>query len=241
MNSEPVERGSEATLPIPAHEVDTEQQRWRERTLRGLLWAGFSAIAFAAVWFLTVQHRAPHITATTVAFAILLGVVALAKGLPFTIRALILFGSLYVACTVSIAVGGFSPNAFVGFATAVILASLLFGRNTGFATIALVAATLILVALGHRSGVIVRMEGWAEIIDSTSVSNLVRMIGVFVLLTATIEGFRELHQGGVLLCSGYAPSETGISLELVDDFLPKPFGGELLIERVLSLATPRPG
>jgi two-component system KDP operon response regulator KdpE len=51
-----------------------------------------------------------------------------------------------------------------------------------------------------------------------------------------IDGFRELHRGRVLVCSGYTPAETGISLETVDDFLSKPFVGDELVERVLSLA-----
>jgi CheY-like chemotaxis protein len=52
-----------------------------------------------------------------------------------------------------------------------------------------------------------------------------------------IEGFRELHHGHVLLCSGYTPAETGVSLETVDDFLAKPFVGHVLVERVLLLAS----
>ena len=50
-----------------------------------------------------------------------------------------------------------------------------------------------------------------------------------------IAGFRELHTGRVLVCSGYAPAETGLTPDVFDDFLPKPFSGQTLIERVHAL------
>jgi two-component system, cell cycle sensor histidine kinase and response regulator CckA len=62
-----------------------------------------------------------------------------------------------------------------------------------------------------------------------------------------IDEFRELHRGRVLLCSGYTPAETGVSLDTADDFLSKPFAGEELVDRVFSLAAlseaqkPQPG
>jgi DNA-binding response OmpR family regulator len=39
----------------------------------------------------------------------------------------------------------------------------------------------------------------------------------------------------VLICSGHAPAETGISLDLADDFLPKPFKGEELVRKISGL------
>jgi DNA-binding response OmpR family regulator len=50
-----------------------------------------------------------------------------------------------------------------------------------------------------------------------------------------IASFRELHQGRVLVCSGYAPGETGLSSVKVDDFLPKPFSIEDLTKRLAAL------
>lgn len=50
-----------------------------------------------------------------------------------------------------------------------------------------------------------------------------------------IADFRELHPGRVLVCSGYAPAETGLSSDVFDDFLPKPFSGETLVARVHAL------
>jgi DNA-binding response OmpR family regulator len=52
-----------------------------------------------------------------------------------------------------------------------------------------------------------------------------------------IAGFRELHRGRVLVCSGYAPAETGLTPEVFDDFLPKPFSGETLVERIVALVS----
>jgi hypothetical protein len=38
------------------------------------------------------------------------------------------------------------------------------------------------------------------------------------------------------VCSGYAPTETGLSPEMFDDFLSKPFTGEELVGRIRVLA-----
>jgi signal transduction histidine kinase len=47
-----------------------------------------------------------------------------------------------------------------------------------------------------------------------------------------IAGFRELGSGKVIVCSGYAPSETGLSSDIVDEFLPKPFAIEELAKLI---------
>jgi len=52
-----------------------------------------------------------------------------------------------------------------------------------------------------------------------------------------VAGFRELHAGRVLVCSGYAPAETGLTADVFDDFLPKPFSGDTLVERVRALVS----
>ena len=54
-----------------------------------------------------------------------------------------------------------------------------------------------------------------------------------------IAQFRELHGGRVLVCSGYAPAETGLTPEIFDDFLAKPFSGETLVARVRALVAAR--
>jgi len=54
-----------------------------------------------------------------------------------------------------------------------------------------------------------------------------------------IAGYRELHQGRVIVCSGYAPTETGLLLGDFDDFLPKPFSIAELAKRVRALARPQ--
>jgi signal transduction histidine kinase/CheY-like chemotaxis protein len=54
-----------------------------------------------------------------------------------------------------------------------------------------------------------------------------------------IEEFRRVHAGPVLVWSGYAPAETGLSLELVDDFLAKPFSGGELVRHIRRLLAKR--
>jgi DNA-binding response OmpR family regulator len=50
-----------------------------------------------------------------------------------------------------------------------------------------------------------------------------------------IDQFRKLHNGRVLVCSGYAPAETGLSSEMYDDFLVKPFASDDLVRRIHAL------
>ena len=54
-----------------------------------------------------------------------------------------------------------------------------------------------------------------------------------------IAEFRELHRGRVLVCSGYAPAEIGLTPDIFDDFLAKPFSGETLVARVRALVAER--
>jgi two-component system cell cycle sensor histidine kinase/response regulator CckA len=51
-----------------------------------------------------------------------------------------------------------------------------------------------------------------------------------------IASFRELHHGRVIVSSGYAPGESGLSSDDFDDFLAKPFSIADLAERVRALA-----
>jgi DNA-binding response OmpR family regulator len=50
-----------------------------------------------------------------------------------------------------------------------------------------------------------------------------------------IGAFRELHHGRVIVCSGYAPTQTGLSPDLFDDFLAKPFSIEQLVARITAM------
>ena len=153
--------------------------------LQGLLWAGFSALSFSAGWFLIVPHDAPLMTRALVVCATVLGIVTLAKRLPFTVRAWTLLLVIHFGASTGIAVSGFTPNAFIGYGTIVVSATLLFGQTAGLLTVAAVAATVFMLSLGHRSGVITRMPNWPGILDSTRPENLVRVVGIFTLLTAT--------------------------------------------------------
>jgi signal transduction histidine kinase len=52
-----------------------------------------------------------------------------------------------------------------------------------------------------------------------------------------ITRFRDLHQGRVIVCSGYAPTETGLSPSVFDDFVPKPFSIHELAKRINALVS----
>jgi signal transduction histidine kinase len=50
-----------------------------------------------------------------------------------------------------------------------------------------------------------------------------------------IAQFRDLHHGRVIVCSGYAPAETGLAANVFDDFIPKPFSIHELAKRIGAL------
>ncbi len=92
----------------------------------------------------------------------------------------------------------------------------------------------VLSASDGESGLVLarRFAGTIEVLCTDCV-----MAGVPV--RQLIAGFRELHKGRVIVCSGYAPAETGLSSDDFDDFLPKPFSIEELATRVRGLARAR--
>jgi DNA-binding response OmpR family regulator len=60
-----------------------------------------------------------------------------------------------------------------------------------------------------------------------------------------IDEFQRVHGGPVLVSSGYAPAETGISPSVISDFIAKPFSGDELVRRLhrllsLPAADPQP-
>jgi signal transduction histidine kinase len=50
-----------------------------------------------------------------------------------------------------------------------------------------------------------------------------------------ITRFRDLHRGRVIVCSGYAPTETGLLPNFFDDFISKPFSIHELARRIGAL------
>lgn len=177
--------GESAASRLTLRELDAEQQRWRETMLQGLLWASLATVAFAAAWFSIMPHGARLVTQATVVASILLGIMTFGKRIPFLVRACVLIGSILTACSIAIAVSGFNPNGFVGYATMVVVATLLFGRSGGLSTVAIVGAAVCAISLAQRYGVVVRMQNWPGIVDSTNTANLVRVLGVFVLFLST--------------------------------------------------------
>jgi signal transduction histidine kinase len=89
----------------------------------------------------------------------------------------------------------------------------------------------VLAASDGESGLVLarRFAGKIEVLCTDCV-----MAGVPV--RKLIAGFRELHQGRVIVCSGYAPAETGLSQDDFDDFLAKPFSIAELTQRVRALS-----
>ena len=88
----------------------------------------------------------------------------------------------------------------------------------------------VLAAPDGESGLLMarRFAGKIEVLCTDCV-----MAGVPV--RKLIAGFREAHEGRVIVCSGYAPAESGLLQEDFDDFLPKPFAIAELAKRVRAL------
>jgi signal transduction histidine kinase len=107
----------------------------------------------------------------------------------------------------------------------------------------------VLVRTLQRAGMTVlsAADGAAALVEARRRKDTIDVLCTDCVMTGLPVGqliarFREIHGGRVLVCSGNAPPETGLSAELFDGFLPKPFRPDTLIARIHEvMAEPRIG
>jgi signal transduction histidine kinase/CheY-like chemotaxis protein len=167
-------------------ELRREQQAWRERTLRGIAWSLALVCALTCLWYLVFPNPITRMVGILVVATAFLGVTAEATRIPFVLRAVVVLTAIYGPCLYALSVGGFSPNPFIGLGAIIVSATLLLGRTTGLALLVLCLLTIIGVSVGHQTGALVRVEGWARNLDSASLAVALRVTLIFGLLTLTL-------------------------------------------------------
>jgi signal transduction histidine kinase/CheY-like chemotaxis protein len=183
---------SEARVPArPASsviwdELRREQQVWREQALRGIAWSLALVCALTGLWYVVFPNPVPHLAWVLALAGALLVVVAQAPTIPFWLRSSAVLAAIYVPCLYALTVGGFAPNPLLGLGAIVVIATLLLGRSTGLAVLALSLFSIVGVSIGHRSGALTRAEGWVQNLDSASVPVALRVALIFGLLTITL-------------------------------------------------------
>ncbi len=166
-------------------EVDTERQRWRESLLNGVFWSCtvMGALISAVLLQQHVAHRSLGAALVSlVAFILIL----VARRIHFRVRATVLIGAVFAACTVGLGIDGFTPESLLGLAFSVTLSTMLLGRTAGFATCA--TCVLAIVSLGylHSSNLITRPPDWWQMFDTANADTAARVVLVFSAVSVAI-------------------------------------------------------
>jgi signal transduction histidine kinase len=170
----------------PSLPIRNEQQRWRERTLRGVALAMLPCYVLVALWYLVVQKIFPELIFVFSASALAMVAVVLVRSLPFVLRTALVLGTLYAPCVVALLLGGYSPNPFIAFGMICVTGTLLLGRRAGLALLVACALTVAGVGFVHTTHRVERVATWQRIVDSTVLATTVRITFIFTLVTATL-------------------------------------------------------
>jgi signal transduction histidine kinase len=110
---------------------------------------------------------------------------AIMRRLPLLFRLGTLLVSLHAAAGVSIALRGYTPNAFLVMGLMVVLVTLVLGRRPGLAMVALTASSTLGISVLHHRGLLERGAGWEQVSDSASIPVIIRVIAIFTLVMIT--------------------------------------------------------
>lgn len=171
--------------PQALTELSVERQHARERVLRGVLWSATAAFGFTTPWFLLREDPTALTRVVFVVAALAVACSAIVDRLPVLFRLGTLLVSLHAAACVSIAVRGYTPNAFLAMGLMVVLATLLLGRRPGLVVVGLTALSTLALSLSHHFGVITRSVNWNMTSDSASIPAMIRVTVIFCLVMIT--------------------------------------------------------
>jgi signal transduction histidine kinase/CheY-like chemotaxis protein len=170
----------------PSLELQREQQAWRERTLSGIALALFTCCVSVAAWYALVKNPSPEMLPVLLGAALLLGGTAFSRRLPFGLRVWVTLAALYAPCIYAVRLVGFNPNPFVGFGTICVVGTLLLGRRVGLALVFGTGLTILAIGFAHHGNLLERVPGWQANVDSASTPIVIRVVGIFLLLTTTL-------------------------------------------------------
>ena len=170
----------------PSLRVQSEQQNWRERTLRGVTLAMLPCYVLVALWYAFVQRVLPPMIGVFALSSSVTVVAVFARSLPFGLRTALAMGTLYLPCIAALRYGGFSPNPFIAFGMICVMGTLLLGRKAGLVLLVACALTIASTGFLHGTHVVERVPHWQSMLDSADAATTVRVTFIFVLVTATL-------------------------------------------------------
>jgi signal transduction histidine kinase len=170
----------------PSLGIRSEQQLWRERTLRGIALALLPSLIAVALWYAFVRTPVPELFFVMGGSALVLAAVAFVKSWPFVARTAVMLGTLYFPCVFALVRGGYSPNPFIAFGMICVAGTLLLGRRVGLGLVAGCTLTLAAVGFLHGTHVVERVAGWQQMLDSALPATTVRIVFIFVLITTLL-------------------------------------------------------
>jgi signal transduction histidine kinase len=128
------------------------------------------------------EHPTPVMSVVFVGAALAVLCCAALRRLPLLLRLGVLSLSLHAASLASIALLGYTPNAFLAMGLMVVLVTLLLGRRAGFVVVAVAALSVLVLSLLHHHGVVVRDPEWRLTSDSANISVMTRVTAIFTLV-----------------------------------------------------------
>jgi signal transduction histidine kinase len=174
------------TFKRPSLGVQSEQQLWRERTLRGVAIAMLPCFVAVALWFALVENPVPELYLVFTGSGLLLAGVAFRTSWPFVARTLVLLATLYVPCIFALVRSGYGPNPFIGFGMISVAATLLLGRRAGLGLVALCALSVAAVGFAHGTHLVERAAGWQDMLDSSRPTTAARVVFIFTMITTLL-------------------------------------------------------
>jgi signal transduction histidine kinase/CheY-like chemotaxis protein len=174
--------GSTSSLGA-GEDLGREQQSWRERVLRGLLWtatATFAVVGGGVVWLgvYGAEGNSIFIGCGLVALS-----ASIASRLPYPLRAAALLTIVTVATLYALVRAGYAPNVFIACGFVIVTATLLFGARGGVGFVAFFTLALIAISTLHRTGVLTRVSAWPTLLDSARPENIARVAVNFLALS----------------------------------------------------------
>lgn len=164
-------------------EIDVERREWRERSLGGLLRAAAVTLAVGAGWLASLGDGLA--ASAFVAMALMAGLLSSGRFVAYSVRVGVLIVSIIAAGAMGMVLLGPSPNSFIAFSAAIVLAAILLGRRWSLWTVAVTAVLIGLIGASHRLDLLPRRPDWVSLIDVAQPAVALRVLTMY-LLAATL-------------------------------------------------------
>ena len=189
------------------------QGSWRSHLLQGLLCS--AAVAFASVATFTFTDMGAIDGRVFAAGGLVtLALVFTRRWLSYSARVAVFLFVVSACGLYGLSRLGHLPNTSVAFSFASVAATLLIGVRAGVSLVLFFAAALVVVPGLQRTGIITRIDDWAQFVDSASAENVARVATNFLVLSSSsVVGISYLLRRGERLLRQRTRSFEQLALE----------------------------